>query len=98
MDIATILGFAIALCTLGFLALGGGNIEMFVSEHGLIVIGGGVFAATLIRFELKTVMTGLVVGAKFAFAHSRMAPRDLIEKIAEMADIVRKKGPIALEA
>ncbi len=98
MDIATILGFAIALITLGFLALSGGNLEMFVSEHGAIVIGGGVFAATLIRFELKTVMTGLVVGAKFAFGHKRMAPRDLIEKIAEMADIVRKKGPIALES
>jgi chemotaxis protein MotA len=98
MDIATILGFCVAIGTVGFLALSGGNAEMYVSEHGMIVIGGGVMAATLIRFELKTVMTGLVVGAKFAFGHSRMGPRELIEKIAEMADIVRKKGPIALEA
>lgn len=98
MDIATILGFIIAIGTCSVLALDGGNLSMFVSGHGAIVIGGGVFAATLIRFELKTVMSGLVVGAKFAFAHSRMAPRALIELISELADTVRKKGPIALEA
>ncbi len=97
MDFATVLGFLIAIGTVGFLALGGGNIEMFISEHGLIVIGGGVLAATFIRFEFKTVLGGLATGAKFAFGHKRMAPRDAIELISEMADLVRKKGPIALE-
>ena len=98
MDFATVLGFVIAVGTIAILALDGGNASMFVSEHALIVIGGGVMGATFIRFEFKTVLTGLVIGAKFAFAHKRMTPRELIEKIAEMADIVRKKGPIALEA
>ena len=98
MDFATILGFVIALGTIAILALDGGNASMFVSEHAVIVIGGGVMAATFIRFEFKTVLTGLIIGAKFAFGHKRMGPRELIEKIAEMADIVRKKGPIALES
>lgn len=98
MDFATVIGFVIAIGTVLFLMLDGGGIVMFASAHAMEVIFGGVFAATLIRFEFKTVMTGLVVGIKFSFAHKRMGSRELIELIAELADVVRKKGPIALES
>ena len=53
MDIATLLGLvagAIVLCTL---ILMGGDFRMFYDIHAVIIIFGGSFAATLIRFPLS---------------------------------------------
>lgn len=98
MDFGTIIGFIVAFVTVLKLMLHGGDLSMFVSTHATIVIVGGVVAATLIRFPLKSMTGGLMVGMKMSFSHKRMAPRELIEQITELADLVRKKGPIALEA
>src|SRR6201982_2514804 len=97
MDIATSLGLiagAIVLCTL---ILMGGDLRMFLSEHAVIVIFGGSFAATLIRFPLSSIFHGLPLGARFAFTMRRITQRDLVDEIAELAEIARKQGPIGLE-
>src|ERR1700745_2451176 len=97
MDIATSLGLiagAIVLCTLILL---GGDLRMFADMHAAIVIFGGSFAATLIRFPLSSIFHGLPLGAKFAFTLRRITQRDLVDEIAELAEIARKHGPIGLE-
>ena len=48
------------------LILMGGDLRMFVDYHAAIVIFGGSFAATLIRFPLSSIFHGLPLGAKFA--------------------------------
>src|ERR1041385_1077882 len=98
MDIATSLGLlagAIVLCSL---ILMGGDLRMFVDTHAAIVIFGGSFAATLIRFPLSSMFHGLPLGAKFAFTMRRMTQRELVDEIAGLAEITRKQGPIGLEA
>ena len=40
--------------------------------HAAIVIFGGSFAATLIRFPLASIFHGLPLGAKFAFTLQRL--------------------------
>ena len=55
------------------------------------------FAATLIRFPLAGVMSAFQVGGKVAFTHVKVEPREMIEKIAEMGDVVRRSGPLGLE-
>ena len=97
MDIATGLGLlagAVVLCTL---ILMGGDLRMFADSHAAIVIFGGAFAATLIRFPLSTIFHGLPVGARFAFTIRRITQRELIDQIANLAEISRKQGPVALE-
>jgi len=97
MDIATGLGlvaWAIVLCTLIML---GGDLRMFADLHAAIVIFGGYFAATLIRFPLAWIFHGLPLGAKFAFSLRRMSQRDLVDELAGLAEIARKSGPIGLE-
>ena len=72
MDIATSLGLLCGVGVVGLVIMMGGDLHMFVSEHAFIVIFGGSFAATLIRFPLSSIFHGLPLGAKFAFSMRRM--------------------------
>jgi chemotaxis protein MotA len=97
MDIATGLGLLGAFIVVTAMILMGGDLHMFISEHALIIIFGGSFAATLIRFPFAAIFHGLPLGAKFAFTMRRTTQRELVDEIAELAEIVRKQGPIGLE-
>lgn len=97
VDLGTVLGFVAAIAVLYILMTLDGDISAFWSDHAALVIGGGVLAGTLIRFPIKTTLIGLGSGMKMAIGHQTADPRELIEQITEMADVVRKKGPIALE-
>jgi chemotaxis protein MotA len=85
---------AVVLCTLIFM---GGDFRMFLDIHAAIVIFGGSFAATLIRFPLSSIFYGLPLGAKFAFSLRRMSQRDVVDELAGLVEVVRKQGPIGLE-
>src|ERR1700756_5252314 len=91
MDITTGLGLFAGATVVVTLMLMGGDLRMFVSDHAIIIIFGGSFAATLIRFPLSSMFHGLPLGAQFAFTMRRMTQRELVDEIA------RKQGPIGLE-
>lgn len=97
MDLATSLGLIAGAIVLVSLILMGGDLGMFLDSHAFIVIFGGAFAATLIRFPFSTIFHGLPIGAKFAFTMRRMSQRELVDEIARLAEIVRKQGPMGLE-
>ncbi len=97
MDIATSLGLLAGVVVLATLILMGGDLRMFLDAHAAIVIFGGAFAATLIRFPLSSIFHGLPLGAKFAFSLRRMSQRDLVDELAGLAEVARKSGPIGLE-
>src|SRR5882762_6520237 len=97
MDIATSLGLVAGAFVLCALIMMGGDLRMFLDMHAFIVIFGGSFAATLIRFPLSSIFHGLPLGAKYAFTMRRMSQRDLVDQIAGLAEIARKQGPIGLE-
>ena len=97
MDITTALGLvAGALVTVSLIMMGG-DARMFLDLHAFIVIFGGAFAATLIRFPLSAMLHGLPFGMKFAFTLRRMSQRELVDELAGLAEIARKQGPIGLE-
>ena len=97
MDVSTGLGLLAGAIVLVTLILMGGDIRMFLDTHAAIVIFGGSFAATLIRFPLSSIFHGLPLGMRFAFTLRRMTQRELVDEIAGYAEIVRKQGPIGLE-
>lgn len=97
MDIATGLGLIAGALVLVTLIMMGGEIGMFLDYHAAIVIFGGSFAATLIRFPLASIFHGIPMGMKFAFTLRRMSQRDLVDEIAGLAEIARKNGPMGLE-
>src|SRR5437764_2663638 len=97
MNIMTSVGLVSGIIVIAVMVFMGGDLHMFVSEHAMIIIFGGSFAATLIRFPLSCIFHGLPLGAKFAFTMRRITQRDLVDQIAGLAEIVRKAGPIGLE-
>jgi chemotaxis protein MotA len=97
MDIATTLGLIAGAIVLVSLILMGGDLRMFMDTHAFIIIFGGAFAATLIRFPLASIFHGLPLGAKYAFTLRRISQRDLVDQIAGLAEVARKQGPIGLE-
>jgi chemotaxis protein MotA len=97
MDIATGLGLIAGTAVVCTLILLGGDFRMFYDLHALIVIFGGSFSATLIRFPLGAIFHGLPLGAKFAFTLRRQSQRDLIDQLASIAETARKQGPTGLE-
>ena len=97
MDIATGLGLLAGVAVVTTMIFMGGDLHMFLSEHAIIIIFGGSFAATLIRFPFAAIFHGLPLGAKFAFTMRRTSQRDLVDEIAGYAEVARKEGPIGLE-
>jgi chemotaxis protein MotA len=97
MDLSTGLGLAFGLVVLATLIMMGGDLGMFLDVHACIVIFGGATAATLIRFPLSSLFHGLPLGMKFVFSMRRWTPRELVDEIANLAEIARKQGPIGLE-
>ena len=97
MDLATGAGLLAGVAVIVSLMLMGGNLGMFYDIHAVIVIFGGSFAATLIRFPFVVMLHGLPMGMKYAFSMRSMNPRVLVEEITKVAEVVRKNGPVALE-
>jgi chemotaxis protein MotA len=97
MDITTGLGLLAGAAVVVTLMLMGGDLRMFLSDHAVIIIFGGSFAATLIRFPLSSIIHGFPLGARFAFTMRRATQRELVDEIAALAEISRKQGPLGLE-
>jgi chemotaxis protein MotA len=98
MDFATILGIVVGAAVIAFAILIGGSFGAFIDLPSILIVIGGGFAATLIRFPLQGIARAIVTGGRVAFTHKKVEPRELIDKIAEMGDVVRRKGPLGLES
>ncbi|MBY0382936.1 MAG: MotA/TolQ/ExbB proton channel family protein [Xanthobacteraceae bacterium] len=97
MDITTSIGLVVGALVIAVMIFLGGDLHMFISEHAMIIIFGGSFSATLIRFPLASILHGLPLGAKFAFTMRRQTSRDLVDELARIAEVARKQGPVGLE-
>ena len=97
MDIATGLGLIGGAIVVATGILMGGSFGMYFSDHAIIIIFGGSFSATLIRFPLVSIFHGIPLGARFAFTMRRTTQRELVDQIAQLAEVARKQGPIGLE-
>ncbi|MFO0405493.1 MAG: motility protein A [Labrys sp. (in: a-proteobacteria)] len=97
MDLATIGGILAALAVVGYAIALGGDFGQFIDIPSILIVFGGGTAAVLIRFSLGGVVAALGLGSKVAFMPKTPDPRELITKITELAEIVRKQGPLGLE-
>ncbi|TVR08507.1 MAG: flagellar motor protein PomA [Salinarimonadaceae bacterium] len=98
MDLATGIGLLAGVGVLiGIIVLDGGNFAAYWDTKAALLVFGGTTAATMIRFPFSSMVHGLPVGVRYAFQMKAESPRDLIEEITRVAEIVRQKGPIALE-
>jgi len=97
MDLATVIGIVAGATVVIVAIFLGGNLSQFIDIASILIVVGGGLAATLIRFPLGGIAGAFITGSKVAFTHKKTEPRTLIEEITELADIVRKQGPLGLE-
>ncbi|MEE8393404.1 MAG: MotA/TolQ/ExbB proton channel family protein [Rhodospirillales bacterium] len=97
MDFATVAGLAIGITVVTLAILTGSDIWIFYNLPGLLIVFGGTFAATMIKFPLSGVFISMPVGFKAAFTNEKEKPRDFIEQSIKMSKRARKSGLLALE-
>ncbi|MCT8971633.1 motility protein A [Microbaculum marinisediminis] len=97
MDIATILGILFGTGVVGAAIFVGGDVTLFTDLPSMLIVLGGAMAATIIRFPITGVLSALALGGRVAFTHRKIEPRQLIDEIAKLAEVVRKQGPLGLE-
>jgi chemotaxis protein MotA len=97
MDFATIIGILAGTGVVTAAILVGGDVTLFIDVPSALIVLGGATAATIIRFPITGVLSALALGGKVAFTHRKIEPRQLIEEIAKLAEVVRKQGPLGLE-
>ncbi len=97
MDIATIGGMIAGISIVMYAILSGGSLDTFINVPSMLIVFGGGFAATVMRFPLANVFTALGLGGKIAFTHKKVSPVEMTDEICKLAEIVRKEGPLGLE-
>ncbi|MBO6757941.1 MAG: MotA/TolQ/ExbB proton channel family protein [Roseibium sp.] len=97
MDLATLIGIVGAFGIVVTAIFLGGSFGQFVDLPSILIVIGGGLAATLIRFQLSDIIAAFGTGFKVALAGKSAAPRDLIEEMTNLGEIVRKSGPLGLE-
>ncbi len=96
MDIATIVGLVGGAVLLLSAVIMGGSAIMFVNIPGLLIVIGGSFAATFIKFSMSDVINTIKVVLK-AFMFRMEPPEKIIEAMMKYARIAKSEGLIALE-
>ena len=97
MDIATLLGIAVALSLIvSSIALGGGSYEAFLDLPSAMIVFGGAAAAALVSFPLKNFVGMFRVFFKSIFYRLDSIPR-LQQELVELSQFARRNGLLALE-
>jgi chemotaxis protein MotA len=96
MDKATIIGILSGAIIVLVVIFVGDNPLIFVNFQGILIVLGGTFATTLIRFPLERFLKTLEV-VRNAFSHSLPDPFEVIQEMVVLARKSRKDGLLSLE-
>lgn len=96
MDLATLIGLIGAFAIVMSSIILGGSAGTFINTPSLLVVFGGTFLVTMIKFSLKSFLGAASIAVK-AFIHKPLPPEELIETSVELAKSARQGGLLALE-
>ena len=97
MDIATLLGLVIGVSVVTLAIMTGSDLWIFLNLPGFLIVVGGTFAATLIKFPISGVFVAFFVGVKAAFVNEYESPRGIIDLTMRLVKRARKVGLLGLE-
>jgi chemotaxis protein MotA len=97
IDIATIAGLLIGVTVVLLAIMTGSSLVIFMDLPSILIVLGGTFAATLVKFPLRGVFVALPLGLKAAFIYQKDRPRDYIEQAIALCKRARKNGLVSLE-
>lgn len=96
MDLGTIIGLVLGF-GLVIVSIGADKIPSFIDIPSVIIVGGGVFATTLISFPIGAVLQLHTVMMKSVFAKP-FSPLDTVSTLVSLAEKARREGILALES
>jgi chemotaxis protein MotA len=96
MDLATVIGLLGGTALIVSAIVMGGSALIFLNVPGMLIVIGGTFAASFIKFSMSDVINSFKVGIK-AFIVQVDPPEENIKKMINFAKVARKEGLIALE-
>ena len=97
MDVATLLGIAVALFgVLGGLLLDGGRLTELMQPSAALIVIGGTLGAVLVSFPLRHVM-GAVSSVFQLFSVRHVSPESVIDEVLAYANRARRQGILSLE-
>jgi len=98
VDIATLIGIVGGFAVLILAILLEGSSPMgFINILPAVVVVGGTAMAILVRYTTGSFVSALRLGLRSALFYRHVSPTLLIDRIAEVAETMRRQGPIALE-
>jgi chemotaxis protein MotA len=97
VDITTVVGLITGIVVVTLAIMTGSDLGIFINVPGILIVIGGTFAATLIKFPLVTVWTAFTVGLRAVFVSETDDPRKLIEQAIKLTRHARKRGLVGLE-
>ena len=97
MDIATLLGLVIGVTVVMLAIMTGSELSIFLNHPGFLIVCGGTFAATLIKFPISGVFVAFFVGIRAAFVNERESPHEIINLTMRLVKRARKAGFLGLE-
>ncbi len=97
MDIATLLGLVIGVSVVTLAIMTGSELWIFLNLPGFLIVIGGTFAATLMKFPISGVFVAFFVGIKAAFIHEHESPREIVDLTMRLVKRARKVGLLGLE-
>ncbi len=96
MDIATVIGLILGTAAIVGSILSGGSIAAFIDVPSILVVGGGVIAATFIKWPMDQIKLIVPVYLK-AILNTVPDASVMIQQIQELAEKARKESVFALE-
>jgi chemotaxis protein MotA len=96
MDLATLIGVIGAMGAIMAAIMMGGEMSMFVNGPSIMIVIGGTFAVTLMKFPLSHMLGAFGIALK-AFVYKSTQPSAIIEQSIELANVARKEGLLGLE-
>ena len=96
MDLATLIGLIGAFGVVISSILLGGSAGNFVNTPSLLVVLGGTFLVTMMKFSLGSFLSATKIAVK-AFIYRPTSAEELIENAVELAKTARQGGLLALE-
>lgn len=97
MDIATVIGFVLAVALIiGSMLMGKAPLSAYWDAPSVMVVIGGSLAASLMCFPLKSMLSAPKVMMKVAL-NKQESLADLVKQLVELAETARRDGLLALE-
>lgn len=91
MDFASLIGIISGLALIISAIFLGGSSDVFVNVPGIMIVGGGTLAATLLTVQFKDVLNGFKA-AYFVFTRDKTNASDMIDTMIELSKISHRHG------